>query len=65
MPFLLMIFMMNNNLKFLALAALINGTCFSMILPLLAPLTRQLHLSEFQGGVIVSAGAIFMAIASI
>ncbi|ENW07721.1 hypothetical protein F933_00917 [Acinetobacter beijerinckii CIP 110307] len=36
-----------------------------MILPLLAPLTRQLHLSEFQGGVIVSAGAICMAIASI
>lgn len=57
--------MMNNHLKFLALAALINGTCFSMILPLLAPLTRQLHLSEFQGGVIVSAGAICMAIASI
>ncbi|EPF88005.1 hypothetical protein GCM10025882_29160 [Acinetobacter gyllenbergii] len=65
MPFLLMILMMNNNLKFLALAALINGTCFSMILPLLAPLTRQLHLSEFQGGVIVSAGAICMALASI
>ncbi|ENX15380.1 hypothetical protein F895_01926 [Acinetobacter sp. CIP 64.2] len=65
MPFLLMICMMNNNLKFLVLAALINGTCFSMILPLLAPLTRQLHLSEFQGGVIVSAGAICMAIASI
>ncbi|ENW04940.1 hypothetical protein F934_01672 [Acinetobacter beijerinckii ANC 3835] len=36
-----------------------------MILPLLAPLTRQLHLSEFRGGVIVSAGAICMAIASI
>lgn len=65
MPFLLMILMMNNNLKFLALAALINGTCFSMILPVLAPLTRQLHLSEFQGGLIVSAGAICMAIASI
>ncbi|WP_302885504.1 MFS transporter [Acinetobacter sp. Z1] len=65
MPFLLMKSMMNNHLKFLALAALINGTCFSMILPLLAPLTRQLHLSEFQGGVIVSAGAICMAIASI
>ncbi len=57
--------MMNNHLKFLVLAALINGTCFSMILPLLAPLTRQLHLSEFRGGVIVSAGAICMAIASI
>lgn len=65
MPFLLMNSMMNNHLKFLALAALINGTCFSMILSLLAPLTRQLHLSEFQGGVIVSAGAICMAIASI
>lgn len=65
MPFLLMNSMMNNHLKFLALAALINGTCFSMILPLLAPLTRQLHLSEFQGGVIVSAGAICMAIVSI
>lgn len=57
--------MMNNHLKFLVLAALINGICFSMILPLLAPLTRQLHLSEFRGGVIVSAGAICMAIASI
>ncbi|WP_039909376.1 MFS transporter [Acinetobacter beijerinckii] len=65
MPFLLMNSMMNNHLKFLVLAALINGTCFSMILPLLAPLTRQLHLSEFRGGVIVSAGAICMAIASI
>jgi MFS family permease len=56
---------MQRDFKLLAFAALINGTCFSMILPLLAPLTRQLHLSEFQGGVIVSAGAIFMAIASI
>lgn len=65
MPFLLLILIMNNHFKFLAFAALINGTCFSMILPLLAPLTRQLHLSEFQGGVIVSAGAICMAIASL
>ena len=56
---------MNHQLKFLSIAALINGTCFSMILPLLAPLTRQLKLSEFQGGVIVAAGAICMAIASV
>lgn len=56
---------MNQQLKFLSLAALINGTCFSMILPLLAPLTRKLQLTEFQGGVIVAAGAICMALASV
>lgn len=64
MPFLLMTFM-KNNFSFLALAALLNGTCFSMILPLLAPLIRQLELSEVQGGIIVSAGAIGMAISSL
>lgn len=47
---------MQRNFKLLAWATLANGTCFSMILPLLAPLIRQLHLTEFQGGMIVSAG---------
>ncbi|MEG0132414.1 MAG: MFS transporter, partial [Acinetobacter sp.] len=56
---------MQRNFKLLAWATLANGTCFSMILPLLAPLIRQLHLTELQGGMIVSAGAICMAIASI
>ena len=56
---------MQRNFKLLAWATLANGTCFSMILPLLAPLIRQLHLTEFQGGMIVSAGAMCMAIASI
>jgi MFS family permease len=65
MPFLLMTFIMQRNFKLLAWATLANGTCFSMILPLLAPLIRQLHLTELQGGMIVSAGAICMAIASI
>ena len=65
MPFLFMTFIMQRNFKLLAWATLANGTCFSMILPLLAPLIRQLHLTELQGGMIVSAGAICMAIASI
>lgn len=56
---------MNNHSIFLALAALVNGASFSMILPILAPLIRQLTLSEFQGGVMVSAGALFMALASL
>ena len=56
---------MQQNFKLLAWATLANGTCFSMILPLLAPLIRELGLTEVQGGVIVSAGAICMAIASI
>lgn len=36
-----------------------------MILPLLAPLVRQLKLSELQGGAMVSGGALLMAIAAI
>lgn len=56
---------MQRNFKLLAWATLANGTCFSMILPLLAPLIRELGLTELQGGMIVSAGAICMAIASI
>ncbi|MCH7335002.1 MFS transporter [Acinetobacter sp. NIPH 2699] len=56
---------MQQNFKLLAWATLANGTCFSMILPLLAPLIRQLQLTEIQGGIIVSAGAICMAIASV
>lgn len=60
-----MIFIMQRNFKLLAWATLANGTCFSMILPLLAPLIRQLQLTEFQGGMVVSAGALCMAIASI
>ncbi|MDR7015583.1 MFS transporter [Acinetobacter sp. 3657] len=56
---------MQQNFKLLAWATLANGTCFSMILPLLAPLIRELGLTELQGGMIVSAGAICMAIASI
>lgn len=49
MPFLFMTFIMQRNFKLLAWATLANGTCFSMILPLLAPLIRQLHLTELQG----------------
>ena len=60
-----MTFIMQRNFKLLAWATLANGTCFSMILPLLAPLIRELELTELQGGMIVSAGAICMAIASI
>ena len=37
---------MQQNFKLLAWATLANGTCFSMILPLLAPLIRELGLTE-------------------
>lgn len=56
---------MQSNFQLLTWATFASGTCFSMILPLLAPLIRQLQLTELQGGLIVSAGAICMAIASI
>ena len=56
---------MSKNYKILMLASLCNGICFSMILPLLAPLVRQLHLTEFQGGLLVSSGALMMCIAAI
>ncbi len=57
--------MISKHFQFLILASLVNGICFSMLLPLLAPLVRQLQLSELQGGVIVSAAAIAMTLASL
>ena len=56
---------MNQNNKIFIAASLANGASFSMILPLLAPLVRQLKLSELQAGAMVSIGAVFMAIAAI
>lgn len=56
---------MNQNNKIFIAASLANGVSFSMILPLLAPLVRQLKLSELQAGAMVSIGALFMAIAAI
>lgn len=55
---------MKNNKIFMA-ASLANGACFSMILPILAPLIRQIHMSELQAGLLVSAGALLMSIAAI
>lgn len=56
---------MDKNNKIFIAASLANGSSFSMILPLLAPLVRQLKLSELQGGAMVSGGALLMAIAAI
>lgn len=56
---------MDKNNKIFIAASLANGASFSMILPLLAPLVRQLKLSELQGGSMVSGGALLMAIAAI
>ena len=56
---------MNTNNKIFIAGSLANGACFSMILPLLAPLIRQLGLTELQGGALVSAGALVMAISAI
>lgn len=46
-------------------ASLANGASFSMILPVLAPLVRQLKLTEIQAGAMVSIGTLLMAIAAI
>ncbi len=56
---------MNQNNKIFIAASLANGASFSMILPMLAPLVRKLHLSELQAGAMVSIGALLMAIAAI
>ena len=56
---------MFNNKNIFILACLANGVCFSMILPLLAPIVRHLQLSELHGGAIVSIGALFMVIAAV
>ncbi|AXQ22411.1 MFS transporter [Acinetobacter wuhouensis] len=57
---------MNKNndktLWILLSASLANGVSFSMILPLLAPLIRQLHMTEFQAGLLVSVSALLMSL---
>ncbi len=52
---------MDRNNKLFIAASLANGASFSMILPLLAPLIRELKLSELQGGAMVSICALLMA----
>ena len=56
---------MNSNNKIFIAGSLANDACFSMILPLLAPFIRQLGLTELQGGALVSAGGLVMAISAI
>ncbi|AYA68950.1 MFS transporter [Acinetobacter sp. WCHA55] len=56
---------MNSNNNIFIAGSLANGACFSMILPLLAPFIRQLGLTELQGGALVSAGALVMAVSAI
>lgn len=56
---------MNSNNNIFIAGSLANGACFSMILPLLAPFIRQLGLTELQGGTLVSAGALVMAVSAI
>ncbi|KAF1026317.1 MAG: hypothetical protein GAK29_01351 [Acinetobacter bereziniae] len=53
---------MNKNNMILLTASLANGMSFSMILPLLAPLIRQLKMSELQAGLLVSASALLMSL---
>lgn len=53
---------MNKNNTILLTASLANGMSFSMILPLLAPLIRQLKMSELQAGLLVSASALLMSL---
>lgn len=56
---------MNKNNTILLTASLANGMSFSMILPLLAPLIRQLKMSELQAGLLVSASALLMSLTAI
>lgn len=56
---------MLNSKYIFSWASLVNGLSFSMILPLLAPLIRQLKLSEIQAGALVSVGAFLMALSAI
>jgi MFS transporter, DHA1 family, multidrug resistance protein len=53
---------MNKNNTILLTASLANGMSFSMILPLLAPLIRELKMSELQAGLLVSASALLMSL---
>ena len=55
---------LNKKNLVLMLASLANGISFSMILPLLAPLIRQLKMSEFQAGLLVSASALLMSLSA-
>ncbi|CAB1223042.1 MFS transporter [Acinetobacter bouvetii] len=56
---------MDKNNKIFIAASLANGGCFSMVLPILAPLVRQMKMTELQGGALISAGALLMAIGAI
>lgn len=56
---------MNKNNHIWMMATLVNGICFSMILPLLAPLIRLLNISEFYAGMLVSASALLMSLTAL
>lgn len=56
---------MNKNNHIWMMATLVNGICFSMILPLLAPLIRLLNISEFYAGMLVSASALVMSLTAL
>lgn len=56
---------MNQNKNIFIAASLANGASISMILPLLAPLIRELNMQEWQGGALISIGALFMVIAAV
>ena len=56
---------MNKNNHIWMMATLVNGICFSMILPLLAPLIRLLNISEFHAGMLVSASALVMSVTAL
>ena len=56
---------MSQNKKILMLTSFVSGASFSIILPLIAPLVRELQLSELQGAAFVSASALMTAISAI
>ncbi|QIO05757.1 MFS transporter [Acinetobacter shaoyimingii] len=56
---------MNQNKNIFIAASLANGASISMILPLLAPLIRELHMQEWQGGALISVGALLMVISAV
>jgi len=53
---------MNKLKATIFLCVALSGLATSVILPILAPLIRELNLSESQGGWMVSIGSVAMAL---
>lgn len=53
---------MKSYQRYVVVAVVVSGLALSVIMPILAPLTRELGLADRHGGAIVSFGSIIMAL---